>query len=123
MKQTRSFFRRFFGALVSLNVFIQADHGSCPYAQTYVPKSGYGVDGDAWLKAHIRQNVTDGMSAVITQLESLQGRVADCADPVEVTDCLLIRRPFRRGRLPSGRGGDRGDEGHEEQDARGHARH
>ena len=89
MKATRSFIRRFFGALVSLNVFIQADHGSCPYAQTYVPKSGYGVDANAWLARHIRQNVTDGMSAVITQLESLQGRVADCADPVEVTDCIL----------------------------------
>ena len=104
MKATRSWIRRFFGALVSLNVTYTVDLASCPYAQTYVPKSGYGVDANAWLARHISQNVTDGMPAVITQLESLQGRVAACADPVEVTDCLLravgLDADEREGGLP-----------------------
>ena len=98
-------FKTIFGGLVALALLAEAN--LCPVTNTYVPvapKSGYGVKANAWLVSHIERNVSGGMPAVTKSLRSLRRRVAENAEPVDVTDGILrafgLDADEREGGLP-----------------------
>ena len=100
-----NFLRTFFGGLIALALLAEAN--LCPVTsmpEPVVAKRGCGFEGNAWLVSHIERNVSGGMSAVTESLRSLRRRVAENAEPVDVTDGILraigLDADKREGGLP-----------------------